>query len=78
METVSANWNGIPPESDGELELSVRLVTDGHHPGVGLTDPTTVVLLLAHVVDDVPEHDNYIVKAFKFRLVAKAPLMCDF
>ena len=28
-------------------------VTHGHHPGVSLADPAGVVLLLAHVVDDV-------------------------
>jgi len=42
------------PEGDGELELPVGLVADGDHPRVRLADPTAVVLLLAHVVDDVP------------------------
>ena len=41
------------PEGDCELCLIIRPVTDGHHPGVSLTDPAGVVLLLAHVVDDV-------------------------
>ena len=41
------------PEGDCELCLIIRPVTHRHHPGVSLTDPAGVVLLLAHVVDDV-------------------------
>ena len=44
------------PEGDCELRLVIRPVTNRHHPGVSLTDSAGVVLLLAHVVDDVPEH----------------------
>ena len=51
------SWE-IPPEGDRELELPVRLVADGHHPRVGLADPAAVVLLLAHVVDDVPGYNR--------------------
>ena len=41
------------PEGDCELRLVIRPVTHRHHPGVSLTDSAGVVLLLAHVVDDV-------------------------
>ena len=51
------SWE-IPPEGDRELKLPLRLVADGHHPRVGLADPAAVVLLLAHVVDDVPGYNR--------------------
>ena len=63
------SWE-IPPEGDRELKLPVRLVADGHHPRVGLADPAAVVLLLAHVVDDVPEQVTHYIA---LNLISKAP-----
>ena len=67
------SWE-IPPEGDRELELPVRLVADGHHPRVGLADPAAVVLLLAHVVDDVPEH-GYTLYCIQSRF--QSPQLCN-
>ena len=67
------------PECDGELKLPVGLVADGDHPRVGLADPTTVVLLLAHIVDDVPEQskvENFI--AILILSFFPRPLCCVF
>ena len=36
------------PECDGELQLSVGLVTHRHHAGVRLADAAAVVLLPGH------------------------------
>ena len=49
----SSQFN-ILPEGDCELCLVIGTVTHRYHPGVPLADPARVVLLLAHVVDDVP------------------------
>ena len=62
----------ITPECDGELELPVGLVADGDHPRVPLADPTAVILLLAHVVDDVPEQ-LVVAHAIVFNLDSKSP-----
>ena len=50
--SVSSQFN-ILPEGDCELCLVIGTVTHRHHPGVPLADPARVVLLLAHVVDNV-------------------------
>jgi len=41
------------PKSDGELLLFTGFITDCNYAGIRLTDPTTIVLLLRHIVDDV-------------------------
>jgi len=41
------------PESDGELLLFTGFITDCDYAGIRLTDATTIILLLGHVVDDV-------------------------
>ena len=66
------SWE-IPPEGDRELKLPVRLVADGHHPRVGLADPAAVVLLLAHVVDDVPGYNRLAQTSVVCYLFSKSP-----